>query len=123
MTQQNIETIERQNKDQEHCDCIFCVSKCPACKSTNVRVRANKDFWCENDGKGLITIDSEFAYIEMNCEDCGDSFSSFDGELNELQYALGSIMQGDLEVKHENGEITVTEALRPAIVDNWASQS
>jgi hypothetical protein len=63
-------------------DCIFCISKCPKCGSTDIEYRLAIVFHCENDTKNELDIN---AYVdpdisEATCNDCDYDFGYDDLE-------------------------------------------
>ena len=61
-------------KHKEECDCLFCTSKCPECGSTAISVRFNMKWEYDNEDLNMIHISQNENSIEVDCEDCGETF-------------------------------------------------
>ena len=61
-------------KHKEECDCIFCTSKCPECGSEAISVKFKVEWEYDNEDLNKIHISQTKANIEVDCEDCGETF-------------------------------------------------
>jgi hypothetical protein len=99
----------------EYCgECIFCNSKCPGCGSLNVSVRFIVTFQYDNETANSINIDQDFDEIELDCNDCGESFHDDgferDERLDALNRTLGRALElpDELEAEWKDGVVTYT---------------
>jgi hypothetical protein len=100
-------------------DCIFCTSKCPECGSDRVRARFKPVFEYENGSENQIVISTQSSSpeIELDCDECGRSFSSDEYDEDETLWPLTKALNNVLDVpsyvdiKHdsETGEIEINK--------------
>ncbi len=106
--------------EKEHKDCgkcIFCLSKCPECGSTDIHVKYRVEFVYNNDMEDNLHIESDLIYSQIYCHDCGEEIEGSDKRLEKLNIILESLASSTMEVNIENRKIK--EAVVVAERDNW----
>jgi len=56
----------------KNCDCIFCNSKCPECKSTRVEVKFIIECGYSNFEEDLLSIHQDIVGVLLQCNECGE---------------------------------------------------
>jgi len=63
--------VEQENQKHESCDCIFCLSHCPDCGSSNINVRFKPEFnYSYEDGDEFINVEYDYDKVEIHCQNC-----------------------------------------------------
>ena len=96
---------------EEKCDCIFCQSKCPECRSREVEVDyiIRQGYHPKPD---KIKIDSDMQDLTIRCSNCEKEFSSYDDkyeeEMSGLEGALGKMGVFGIDgiVRDKDGQIS-----------------
>lgn len=100
-------------------DCLFCNSECPECGSTQIDVKFKPIFEFENDTDNHICISHYGSELELECQDCGESFSYNDFDQDKTLWPLVRALQNIMSVPSfvnithdsETGEIDIDERL------------
>ena len=116
--------MKNKNTEDHNCgNCFFCLSKCPECKSTDIRVRFRIDFGYENVDDNELGIDVRLEEVEIECNDCNGLFEYGTWGSNEYKdlYKLGELFKSSLIgddiccTIDEKGKVRV--AARTSIID------
>jgi hypothetical protein len=101
-----------RKKDPESCgECIFCLSKCPKCRSTDVEIRYIAEYALANEKKNRLEIQQTGSNVELECENCGESFFGPSEQLDPLLLALDkhlAVATHTIEIDH-HGAISTTQ--------------
>ncbi len=90
-------------KGKEKCDCIFCISKCPDCGSTDIEVDFSASYNYDNAIDDTIVISLQnVCEITIRCHACNSEFQDIDGLEDKLHKALPD----QVECAYEDHEIT-----------------
>ena len=67
--------MDDKNVEDHNCEnCFFCLSKCPECESSDIRVRFRIDFGYESVVENELGIDAKLEEVEIECNDCNGLF-------------------------------------------------
>ena len=87
-------------KKHEYCGkCMFCVSVCPECRSTDVDVSGLISFSYSNHVQDNIDMNLEFDYIKgFFCNECHT-----DIDPKKLESAIGEVLPDSIKAKRKDG--------------------
>jgi hypothetical protein len=102
--------VKKKKEEHAYCGkCIFCVSVCPECKSTNVNVNYDVRFSSVVGEKDKIEIDGELELFEINCHECAEQAIYQHDDLGVYDKAIGETYTSIMEVTRKDGKISFGE--------------